>query len=441
MLSVFSFCARLDEFLAFPALVLCFGVGIFLSIKTRFIQFRAFPRFIHLITHGVKGHHSKSEKEVNPLQALFASMATTIGMGNIVGPSVAIISGGPGALFWLAIYPVIGSVIKFAEVSFAVSMRTKLPNGNILGGPTQYLKRASWYLAKWYGILTLILFAGWSGQQANTLANVFACESVPHWVTGSVVAILLFIVLKGGIARIGALASKLVPLMFVLYVGFTGTILLSNPSVLVDAIRLVFAHACNPCAALGGFVGASVFAAMRFGVHRSIYITESGLGTSSIAHAMSDVDKPQDQAILAMFSVIADTILSILSGLLILVSGAWVKGEFSNVLVYEVFKSYSPGLGKWVLLVSITLFVVTTIIGNSFNASQSFASFTGYRGMIPYYVFLSVIVFWGALAQVSLVWKMMDVVQVLVAIPHLLGLLFLSITYGYLLDDRPTVKR
>ncbi len=441
MVSLFSFCTQLDEFLAFPSLVLCFAVGIFLSFKTRFIQFRAFPRFVHLLKHGIKGSHTKSEKEVNPLQALFASMATTIGMGNIVGPSVAIISGGPGALFWLAIYPVIGGVTKFAEVLFSVNMRTKLPNGNILGGPTQYLKYASWYLAQWYGVLTLILFAGWSGQQANTLAHVFACEAIPHWVTGSVLAVLLFIVLKGGIVRIGALASKLVPLMFVLYVGFTGTILLSHPKVLLDAITLVLQHAFNPCAALGGFVGASVFAAMRFGVHRSIYITESGLGTSSVAHAMSDVDKPQDQAILAMFSVIADTILSVLSGLLIIVSGAWVKGEFSNVLIYEVFKSYSPGFGKWVLLVSITLFVVTTIIGNSFNASQSFASFTRYRGMIPYYLFLSGIVFWGALAQVSLVWKIMDVVQVLVAIPHLLGLLFLSITYGHLLDGKVTLKQ
>lgn len=436
MLSVFSCCAFLDEFLAFPALLLCFGVGIFLSFKTRFIQFRAFPRFIHLVTHGVKGQHAKNEKEVNPLQALFTSMATTIGMGNIVGPSVAIISGGPGALFWLALYPVIGSVTKFAEVSFSVNLRTKLPNGNILGGPTQYLKHVSWYLAQWYGVLTLILFAGWSGQQANTLANVFACEAIPQWLTGSVLAVLLFIVLKGGIARIGALASKLVPLMFVLYVAFTGTILFRHPSVLMDAIRLIFAHAFNPCAALGGFVGASVFAAMRFGVHRSIYITESGLGTSSIAHAMSDTSNPQDQAILAMFSVIADTILSVLSGLLILVSGAWIKGEFSNILIYEVFKSYSPGFGKWVLLMSITLFVVTTIIGNSFNASQSFASFTRYRGMIPYYLFLSAIVFWGALAQVSLVWKIMDVIQVLVAIPHLLGLLYLSVVYGHMLKDK-----
>lgn len=433
MISLLSLCTHVDDFLALPALILCFGVGIFLSFKTGFIQFRAFPRFIHLLRHGAKHHHTAKEKEINPLQALFTSMATTIGMGNIVGPSVAIITGGPGALFWLAVYPIIGSVTKFTEVLFSVKMRTKLPNGHILGGPTQYLKQANWYLAQWYGVFTMILFAGWSGQQANTLAHVFACESIPHWVTGLVLSIMLFFVLKGGIKRIGAVASKMVPLMFVLYVAFTGTILLRNPHALLDAFRLIFAHAFNPCAALGGFVGASVFSAMRLGVHRSIYITESGLGTSSIAHAMSDTENPEDQAILAMFSVIADTLLSVLSGLLIIVSGAWLTGKFSNVLIYEVFKSYSPGFGKWVLLLSITLFVVTTIIGNSFNASQSFASFTRYRWIVPYYLFLSGIVFVGALAQVSLIWKIMDVVQVLVAIPHLIGLLYLSIRYGHML--------
>lgn len=435
MIFLFDLCSRLDDFLALPSLVLCFGVGIFLTIKTKCIQFRAFPRFLHLITHGVKNQKGKSQQEINPLQALFTAMATTIGMGNIVGPSVAIMSGGPGALFWLALYPVIGGVIKFTEVIFAVRMRTKLPDGHILGGPTQYLKHVNWYLAQWYGIFTLILFAGWSGQQANTIANVFACESIPHWVTGTVLAISLFIVLKGGISRIGALASKLVPFMFVLYVAFTGTILACDPYALLNAFKLIFAHAFTPCAALGGFIGASVFSAMRLGVHRSIYITESGLGTSSIAHAMSDTDRPEDQAVLAMFSVLADTLLSVLSGLLILISGAWINGTFSNVLIYEVFKSYSPGFGKWVLLISITLFVTTTIIGNSFNASQSFASFTRYRWMIPYYIFLSAIVFVGALAQVSLVWKVMDVIQVLVAIPHLIGLLYLSITYGHMLKD------
>ncbi len=435
MISLLSVCTRMDDFLALPALILCFGVGIFLTIKTKFIQFRAFPRFIHLLKYGVKGQHTKREKEINPIQALLTSMATTIGMGNIVGPSVAIMTGGPGALFWLAIYPVVGSVTKFTEVLFSVKMRTKLADGHVLGGPTQYLKYAHWSLAQWYGLSTLVLFAGWSGQQANTLAHVFACESVPHWVTGVVLAVMLFVVLKGGIQRIGAVASKMVPVMFVLYVAFTGTILLRDPGAILDAFRLIFAHAFSPCAALGGFVGASVFSAMRLGVHRSIYITESGLGTSSIAHAMSDTDRPEDQAVLAMFSVIADTFLSVLSGLLIIVSGAWLTGQFSNVLIYEVFKSYSPGFGKWVLLVSITLFVVTTIIGNSFNASQSFASFTNYRGMVPYYAFLSAIVFVGTIAQVTLVWKMMDVVQVLVAIPHLIGLTFLSIKYGHMLKD------
>ena len=172
---------------------------------------------------------------------------------------------------------------------------------------------------------------------------------------------------------------------------------------------------------------------MHSGVQRNIFITEAGLGTSSIAHAMADTDKPTEQAILGMFSIFADTLLALLSGLLVVTTGVWNQGTFSNTAIYEIFKTYSPGFGKWILLLSISLFVITTIIGNSFNGSQSFASFTKYRFMIVYYVFVAISVFVGAYMEVPTIWKLMDVLLICVAIPHLIGLFILSIRRSDLL--------
>lgn len=433
-MNVLDICTQVDAFFALPSTALFLLVGIYLSVKTRFIQIRAFPRFITLLSKGTKHHHEKKEKMINPISALFTAMSTTIGMGNIAGPSIAVITGGPGALFWLVLYSFFGAVTKFTEVMLAMTFRKKLPDGSVLGGPTQYLKELFPQFGMWYGGLTVFLFAGWSGLQSNTLANVFYLESVPKWVTGLVLATIVFVTLLGGIQRIGAVASKLVPFMFVLYVSFAGFILFRDISVLVYALKLVFSHIFTPCAAMGGFVGATVFDAVRIGVHKSAYITECGLGTSSIAHAMADTDKPKDQATLAMFSVVADTILSILSGLLVIVTGVWNQGgQFTSTLVYEIFRDYSSDLGKWVLLLSITLFVLTTVIGNSFNASQSYAAFTKYKGMMRYYLFLAAIIFVGALVEMPLAWKVMDLILVLVAIPHLVGLVLLSIKHKELL--------
>lgn len=426
-------CGYINNMIAAPAMFMFLGIGIFLTVKTRFVQIRAFPRFIKLMKHGIGYHHTKGEKAINPFHALFTAMATTIGMGNIVGPTIAIAAGGPGALFWLVTYSFFGSVTKFTEVVFALDSRVKLKNGNIIGGPSQYLRGVTPLLGVWYAAVTMLLFAGWSAQQANTLASVFALEAIPVELTGAVLALFVFFVLVGGIQRIGQVASKLVPFMFVLYVTFAFAILLVDVAALKNALYLVFDNAFRPCAAVGGFVGATVISAMQQGIHRSIYITEAGLGTSSIAHAQADTDRHQDQAILAMFSVGADAILSILSGLIVLATGMWTRGGFSNTLVYEAFKAHSPGLGKWVLLASITLFVLTTVIGNSFNASQSFASFTRHRWMLAYYLILALIIFCGSLANVVTIWKVMDVMQLMVAIPHLIGLFMLSISKGKLL--------
>ena len=344
----------------------------------------------------------------------------------LLGPSVAIFTGGPGALFWLLVYIFFGSVTKFVEVIFAIRTRERLPDGYIVGGPMNYLKKISPALAYWYALVIIFLFVSWSALQANTLAAIYAQESIPEWVVGLGLAALVFFTLTGGAQRIGAVASKLVPLMFVLYVTFAGLILLQNPLALYGAFRLIAHSVFNPMAFCGGALGFGVLHAMRAGIYRAIFITEAGLGTSSIAHAITDAKNPVDQGLLALFSMAADGFLALLSGLIVLVTGVCMQGTFRSTLIYEAFKLHSPAFGSYVLLISVTLFVLTTVMGNSFNGVQSFAALTRHRWTSWYIAFTTVLIFAGALLPVQFMWNVADMLLTLVAVPNLIGVLILA---------------
>lgn len=430
-MTALSFFAWLnDSIFAFPTTILFLGVAILLTLKTNFLQIRAFPYFIKILTQGLARRKKTNEKgamkTINSFHALFTSMASTIGMGNIVGPSIAIMLGGPGALFWVLVYIFFGSVVKFTEVTFALHSRVKTADGYIIGGPMQYLKAVNYFLAQWYSVIMVFLFAGWSGLQANTLANILAQERISQWQTGLIIAVLVFFILQGGAKRVGLIASRLVPLMFVLYVSFAVLLLIKDPSALYNAILLVAQHIFSPTAAFGGFLGASVFQTMHAGVYKGIFVSEAGIGTASIPHSIADVQRPYDQGVLAMGSMVVDAVLCSLSGLLVLVTGVWMRGEFRSTLMYEIFKMDSPALGRIVLIVSITLFVVSTIIGNSFNGTQSFAALTRHRWLQLYALFATVMIFIGSIMQMRLIWEIMDTFLMLAAIPNVIGLAILA---------------
>lgn len=410
----------------FVSTIVFFGVAVYLTFKTKFVQIRAFPQFISILFRGSTSATSSNKNKISSLRALFTAMATTIGTGNVVGPSVAIISGGPGALFWLLIYIFFGAVTKFVEVIFAMYTRIQLPDGRIVGGPMEYLKSVSPLLARWYTSVIILLFISWSSVQANTLARIFELEHIPHLVVGALLGALVLVVVQGGAQRVGAIASKLVPLMFVLYVSFSLMILFKNPYALLQAVKLVISHIFSPSAPLGAFLGASVFHAMRHGIYRGILITEAGVGTSSIPHAVADTNYPIDQAILAMCSTIADASLSALSGMLVLVTGVWLKGSWRTTLIYEVFSEHSPVLGRFVLLIAISLFVITTIIGNSFNGIQSFSSLTRGRWTKIYIWITAFVICISSTISTPLIWEIMDTLVTLVAIPNLIGLVILA---------------
>ena len=422
-----GFFKQANIFLGGPATIIFLIVGMVLTIKTRFIQFRALPRFWRFITHGFGRQEGKNIKTISSFHAMFAAMATSLGMGNIVGPSIAIVIGGPGALFWLVAYTFFGGVMRFVETSFALFTRKKTKDGKIISGPTQYLKLVHTWLAGWYGWIMIVLFAVWSGLQSNTLANMLAKENVPQWWVGLALAIIVMVVLHGGAKRVGLVASKLVPFMFILYLSFSLWVILGDLTALQHALKLIFSSIFSPAAPIGAFAGASVMTAIRAGVFKSIFITEAGLGTSSIPHSMSDAKNHTDQGILAMYSIIADGFLAFISGLLVIVTGLWsTVSNIDSTLVYTAFKTYSPPFGDFILIVSVTLFVITTVIGNSFNGMQSFASLTHHKGVEYYKIFTALVIFVGSIMSVPLIWYLVDFIIIFVAVPNVISLTILA---------------
>lgn len=415
----------INTFSAAPSTILFLSVGIILTLKLRFLQIRGIPYFFRVLKKSIHSPQKSNQGSLSSLKALMTAMATTLGMGNVVGPSVAIMMGGPGALFWLLLFPFFGGLLKFVEVVFAFTTRKTMKSGALVGGPAEYLGLISPHLGNWYGLATIFLFTTWSALQSNTLAQILFLEGADPIITGLILASLLALVVFGGVKRIGDVASFLVPIMFVTYVSFAFFVLLQNASILPGIIKLIVSSALSPQATVGGLAGASIVHAMRYGTYRSIFITEAGLGTSSIAHSLAQVERPTDQGLLAMYSITLDAFLSFLSGMLVLITGLWQRSELDSTVIYQAFKKLSPIAGKYALLFGIGLFVITTIIGNTLNGSQSFAALTRGRFIKGYFAVAILGVFFGAIVNVSFLWEFSDVILTFVAIPNVLGILYL----------------
>jgi AGCS family alanine or glycine:cation symporter len=428
-----------NSLLAMPSVIIFFGVGITMTILLRGMQFWAFGRFIHLVTHGVPQKEvqdiTRKTDAINSFKALFTAMATTIGVGNVVGPSIAIFVGGPAALFWLVLYMIFGAATKFVEVVLALHTRVQTKEGHLIGGPVQYLQWVHPLFGYWYGIIMIVLFTAFSSFQSNTLANIMAIESIPHWAVGVALAAWVWLVVSGGIGRIASIASALVPAKFFAYVFFALLILCKDLSAVWGAIQMVFADVFAPGAMVGGYVGASALRAMHEGASKAIFISEAGLGTCAIPHAMSNAVRATDQGTLAMFSTLAEIFLAILSGLVVLVSGVCNSGAYRSTLVYEAFSLHAPAFGKYALLFALVLFVSSAVVGNTFNGMQTFISFTQYQRRL-WYVFLSCIgIFVGSLISMPLAREITTTLLTLAAIPNLIGITYLAFKHKKLLQE------
>ena len=412
-----------------PMLFALSVTGIVLTAGLKLATIRKIPYAFGLL---LKGRHSSESGDIPPFSALMTAMSATVGTGNIAGVATAIAMGGPGALFWMWCIALIGMATKYSEAVLAVRFREQDERGNYVGGPMYYIKNGMGQNWAWLGGLFALfgLLAGFgigNTVQSNSVADALeATYSVPHPVTGAILAIIAGLVLLGGIKRIGQVASKLVPTMALLYV-VTGLIfILLNIRAVPDAIVLIVDSAFNGHAAVGGFAGAGIMAAIRFGVARGVFSNEAGLGSAPIAHAAAQTDDPVKQGFIAMLGTFIDTIIICsITGLVIVMSGAWTQGASGAELTQQAFDILGYNYGAHVVSIGLALFAFTTILGWSYYSERCAEYLFGTKIIMPFRLLWILAIPAGTILSLDFVWLLADVLNAMMAIPNLIALLVL----------------
>ena len=410
-------------------LILLLGTGVFLTIGLRGITITRIPYAFGQLLKGRKG---SGEGEISPFNALMTALSSTVGTGNIAGVATAIGIGGPGALFWMWCTALVGMATKYAEAVLAVNYRETDSEGKKVGGPMYYIKNGLGN--RWKPLAFLFaLFGSLAGfglantVQSNTVSQVLHNNfNIPTLLSGLVMAFMVALVLLGGIKRIAQVAGKLVPLMTVIYLLATAIILVMHMADIPTALALIVDSAFNGTAATGGFAGATVMLALRMGVSRGIFSNESGLGSAPIAHAAAETNSPVRQGTIAMLGTFIDTlIICTMTGLVLIVSGAWNTDLEGAAMTLMVFDSALP-FGGNILSLCIALFAFTTMLGWSYYGERCAQFLLGPKVVLPFRVLWVIGVFIGTQMSLGLVWKMSDALNGMMAIPNLLALLLLS---------------
>ena len=404
-----------------PAMVCIIGVGLLLSVRTGFLQIRKFPYSIKTTIGRMFRKKDASDGAMTPFQAVCTALAGTVGTGNIAGVAGAIAIGGPGAVFWMWCSALLGMCTKFAEVTLAVHFRERSETGEWVGGPMYYIKNGlgkRWqflaFLYSLFGVLTV--FGTGNATQVNTIAGI-------------IVAMLVAMVLLGGIKRIGSVSEKLVPFMALFYIVLAVGVVGLNLPRLPYVLESIVAGAFNPAAFTGGTIG-SLFISMQKGVSRGIFSNEAGLGTGSIAHACADTKKPVKQGMFGIFEVFADTIIiCTLTAMVILCSGTPVN--YGTAAGAELtISGFTTTYGGWASIftaVALCCFAFSTIIGWGLYGSR-FLVFLCHSDKVakPFFVVYSFVSILGATVDLGLLWSIADTFNGLMSIPNLIALLLLS---------------
>jgi alanine or glycine:cation symporter, AGCS family len=416
-------------------LLLILGTGIYLMYGLSFMPLKHIGYGFQLLWQGRQSVYDRDrgEGDIAPFNALMTSLAATIGTGNIAGVATAIYLGGPGALFWMWCTALVGMATKYAEAVLAVKYREVDNRGMHIGGPMFYIKNGlkphwSWLGTSFAVFGALAGFGIGNSIQANSVADVMHDTfAVPHLITGIILAVLAAMVLLGGIKRIANVAGKLVPLMALTYVCAGLIILIINFAELPHAFSLIFTHAFTPIAATGGFAGAAVWAAIRFGVARGVFSNEAGLGSAPIAHAAASTNSPVQQGSIAMLGTFIDTIIICsITGLVIISSGVWSHGETGASLSSAAFESALPGVGSYIVTFGLSIFAFTTILGWSFYGEKCVEYLFGETAITPFRWLWIMAVPIGATANLNFMWLVADTLNALMAIPNLVALILLS---------------
>lgn len=411
-------------------LALLLGTGVYLMAGLRLLPIRQLPAAFSLLW---RGRRSKDKGDISPFNALMTSLAATIGTGNIAGVATAIFLGGPGAIFWMWLTALVGMATKYAEAVLAVKYREVDERGAYVGGPMYYIKNGLGQRWQWLGLLFSIFggiaaFGIGNTIQANSVADALnSTLGIATWQTGTVMAVVVYAVLVGGIKRIGFVAAKLVPFMAIAYVLGAGFIILQEIDAVPLALQLIVSDAFTGTAATGGFAGAGVMAAIRFGVARGVFSNEAGLGTAPIAHAAAKTNNPVQQGKIAMLGTFIDTmVICTMTALVIILTGSWTSGETGASLSAYAFRVGLPGYGGYVVSFGLAIFALTTLLGWSYYGERCAEYILGVA-VIPWYRMMWVLAIpVGAVMDLNLLWLLADVLNGLMAIPNLIALLLLS---------------
>ena len=415
-------------------LVLILGVGLFLQLGLRLMPILKLGTGFRLMWSGRQASESdKSSGDISPFQALMTAMSATVGTGNIAGVATAVFLGGPGALFWMWCTALVGMATKYSEAVLAVKYREVDEEGNHVGGPMYYIKNGlgpkwAWMGAAFAVFGTIAGFGIGNTVQSNSVAAVIESNfAVPTWATGLVLMVLTAAVLLGGIKRIGSVAGALVPVMAIGYLVVGLVVLAINSAEIPHALNLIFTYAFTESAAEGGFAGAAVWAAIRFGVARGVFSNEAGLGSAPIAHAASQTKDPIRQGMIAMLGTFLDTIIICsITGLVIITSGAWTSGESGAALTSAAFAQALPGVGNYLVAIALAIFAFTTILGWSLYGERCAEYLFGVKAIRPFRVLWILAVPVGTVFSLDAVWLLADTLNAMMALPNLIALALLS---------------
>ena len=412
-----------------PMQVLLLGTGIFLTLGLGLLPWRKLRFAFRLLLGGFRG---QGEGDIPPFRALMTSLSATIGTGNIAGVATAMTLGGPGALFWMWLTALFGMAMKYAEAVLAVRYREQDDLGGFSGGPMYYIRNG---LGPRFAILSgaFALFGAMAGfglantVQSNSVAQVLGDQFQVHWlITGVALMVIVGAVILGGIQRIAATASAVVPAMAIAYVVMSALVIALHIEQVPEALGTIIDSAFNGASAAGGFAGASVWAAIRFGVARGIFSNEAGLGSAPIAHAAARTNEPVEQGLIAMLGTFIDTLLiCTITALVIIISGLWTTGESGAALSSAAFDQSLPG-GAIIVTLGLVVFAFTTILGWSVYGLRCVEFLFGIKAVWPFRLLWVAAIPLGAVLKLDFVWLLADTLNALMALPNLLALILLA---------------
>lgn len=421
-----------------PMLIAILGTGAFLMLRLGFMPLRRIGLASGLLVAGRKPDED-ADGDISPFAALMTSLAATVGTGNIAGVATAITLGGPGALFWMWCTALVGMATKYAETVLAVHYRETDDQGRQTGGPMYVIKNGLGPKWAWLGA-AFALFGGLAAfgignmVQAHEVANAMhSTFAIPTWASAALMIGLVGFVVIGGISRIGQVAQGLVPLMCIAYIVIALIVIGLNITEVPGAFVTIFEAAFTGQAATGGFAGAAVWAAVRFGVARGVFSNEAGLGTAGIAQAAGMSNSPVQSGLIGMMGTFIDTlIVCTLTGLAIICTGAWTGEAQGAALTATAFDTSLPGVGAALVSIALAVFAFTTILGWAYYAERCWEFLLGAWSIMPFRILWIVAIPAGAMAELNFVWLLADTLNAFMALPNLVSLLLLSGTVAAL---------